>query len=64
METQIERPQKRKDVHQDEQYHRWHDECHLQLVITHPTRETVDLHIRFGIVRNKMWYLGREILYC
>ena len=45
MKTQIERPQKGKDVHQDEQNHRRHDECHLKLVIAHSTREAVGLHI-------------------
>lgn len=51
MEAQIERPEERKDVHQDEQDHRRHDECHLQLVIAHPTRGLVrggGLHISYG----------------
>lgn len=42
METQVQRPQQWKDVHQDEQNHRRHDECHFQLIIAHPAR-----HLRF-----------------
>ena len=42
METQVQRPQQWEDVHQDEQNHGGHDECHLQLVIVHPAR-----HLRF-----------------
>ena len=53
MKTQIERPQEGKYVHQDEQYHRWHDECHLKLVIAHSTREAVGLHI-FLLVCNTL----------
>ena len=48
METQVERPEQGEDVHQDEQNHGWHDECHLQLVVAHPARRfkrTVGLHI-------------------
>ena len=48
METQVERPEQRKDVHQDEQNHGRHDECHLQLVVAHPARRLmwlVGLHI-------------------
>ena len=48
METQVERPEERKDVHQDEQNHGRHDKCHLQLVVAHPARclvRGVGLHV-------------------
>ncbi len=41
METQVQRPEEREDVHQDEQNHGGHDECHLQLVVAHSTRRSV-----------------------
>ena len=44
MEAEVEGPQQRKDVHQDEQNHGRHDECHLQLVIAHPAR-----HFMYGV---------------
>ena len=52
METQVQGPQQRKNVHQDEQNHGGHDKCHLQLVITHPARRSmwvVGLHIFLAI---------------
>ena len=48
MKAQVQRPQQRKDVHQDEQNHGGHDKCHLQLVVAHPARcfiPGVGLHI-------------------
>jgi len=48
METQVQRPQEWKDVHQDEQNHGGHDECHLQLVVAHPARRS-------------MWVVGSHI---
>ena len=60
METQIERPQEGKDVHQDEQNHRRHDECHLKLVVAHSTRETVSLHILFCFVRDTLQALKQQ----
>ena len=48
METQVQRPEQRENVHQDEQNHGGHDKCHLQLVVAHSTRRfkrTVGLHI-------------------
>ena len=58
METQVQRPEQREDVHQDEQNHRRHDECHLQLVVAHPTRcfkRMVGLHILLTKLMKVLW---------
>ena len=65
METQVERPEQRKDVHQDEQNHGRHDECHFQLVVAHPTRclvREIGLHISNDTYESVMEWEGREDL--
>ena len=64
METQIQRPQQRKNVHQDEQNHGGHDKCHLQLVITHPARclvWVVGKHIYFETYESDIGWKGGRI---
>ena len=65
METQVQRPEQRENVHQDEQNHGGHDKCHLQLVVAHPTRRfkrTVGLHIFNETYESAMEWEGRKDL--